>query len=72
MGRSRWSPQSNQNNFNQMRKNKEKAKRRSEEKYKAEERRDYAYFKKHGRFRSNDECTSLKEEALYRYFCYVT
>ncbi|MCR5480088.1 MAG: hypothetical protein K6F27_09575 [Ruminococcus sp.] len=69
MGRSKWSPQSN---FKEIRKNKEKAKRRIEQKRKSEERRDYAYFKKHGRYRENDNVLSLKEEALYRYFCYIS
>lgn len=72
MGRSKWSPQSNRSNFNEMRRKKDKAKKLASIRKEAAEQRDYAYFRKHGTYRGGgDYCRSLKEEALYKYFCYV-
>lgn len=71
MGRSKWSPQSNRSNFNEMRRKKDKAKKIANIRKEAAEQRDYAYFRKHGTYRGSDNCRSLKEEALYRLFCYV-
>lgn len=70
MSRSRWSPHSNQSNFTEIKKNKGKAKMKKNKRNEAEQK-DYAYFVKHGTFRSGDDYRSLKEEALYRYFAYV-
>lgn len=70
MGRSKWSPQSNRSNFKELSKNREKAKNKKNKRNELEHK-DYAYFSKHGTFRSGDNYRSLKEEALYRYFAYV-
>lgn len=73
----------NQYNFMEIEREKEKFKQRKnklksdknknikENKLRKNAPKDYDYFKKYGTYRSDDNCRSLKEEALYKYFAYI-
>lgn len=70
MSRSRW----NQYNFTELERDKERIKQKKKNKknnIRLTETKDYNYFKKYGTYRSSDNCLSLKEEALYKYFAYI-